>query len=521
MEFTVHTHDQVNMKYSWLFVSFFALVHASATAQVPSNVLVVDANASQPSDGLTWPTAFSDLQDALDATATQPKKDEIWVAAGTYYPSLETMQGNVRSRTFALQDGIKIFGGFLGNAHPNGGEETRAERSPETQLTYLDGAEPGMAPAYHVVYAFNVGIETRLDGFVIRGGRANGPQVAGTTFRQGGGLYATFSSFTVSRCRFTANSCVFAGGAVSLETVIFTGEVLFINCQFDRNLSEAHGGAVNLTGDHGTFINCLFAENEAVGWGGAIHTDYQVPPTLTMQNCTVVDGMASTGGGVALQVGATMVADNCIFWGNRDASSIEDEVDHIALLPDAVPAVNQATLMHTCLEFLKEFNLPGHDNIGSDPLFVGAGNYHLTANSPCKDAGDQQLTPADTEDVDDDGSFTELTPDLDSFDRLIDLEVDMGAYEFQGTCPADITGDGIVDVDDLLIVLGAWGTPEGDITGDQNTDVDDLLLILSSWGPCSAPGSEPIPDYVLQCLNQFGTSPERTVRCIENQQLNN
>ncbi len=62
-------------------------------------------------------------------------------------------------------------------------------------------------------------------------------------------------------------------------------------------------------------------------------------------------------------------------------------------------------------------------------------------------------------------------------------------------CPEDITGpdgvpDGVVDVLDLLLVLGQWGTggPEGDITGpggspDGIVDVIDLLTILAAWGP--------------------------------------
>jgi len=50
---------------------------------------------------------------------------------------------------------------------------------------------------------------------------------------------------------------------------------------------------------------------------------------------------------------------------------------------------------------------------------------------------------------------------------------------------ADITGDGVVDVLDLLQVLGAWGPcpdcPQ-DITGDGIVDVLDLLQVLGNWG---------------------------------------
>jgi len=52
-------------------------------------------------------------------------------------------------------------------------------------------------------------------------------------------------------------------------------------------------------------------------------------------------------------------------------------------------------------------------------------------------------------------------------------------------CPADVTGDALVDVLDLLDVLAQWGTSgTGDITGDGIVDVLDLLDLLAAWGPC-------------------------------------
>ena len=51
-------------------------------------------------------------------------------------------------------------------------------------------------------------------------------------------------------------------------------------------------------------------------------------------------------------------------------------------------------------------------------------------------------------------------------------------------CPADLSGDGIVGVGDLLAILAAWGTPGGDVTGDGTTDVADLLAVLAEWGAC-------------------------------------
>jgi hypothetical protein len=54
-------------------------------------------------------------------------------------------------------------------------------------------------------------------------------------------------------------------------------------------------------------------------------------------------------------------------------------------------------------------------------------------------------------------------------------------------CPCDITGDGYVDVLDLLFLLSHWGYPQpcpADVNGDGLIDVLDLLDLLSDWGPC-------------------------------------
>jgi hypothetical protein len=51
-------------------------------------------------------------------------------------------------------------------------------------------------------------------------------------------------------------------------------------------------------------------------------------------------------------------------------------------------------------------------------------------------------------------------------------------------CIADLSGDGVIGVDDLLQVIGAWGSGEGDVNGDGLTTVDDLLTIINAWGPC-------------------------------------
>jgi hypothetical protein len=53
-------------------------------------------------------------------------------------------------------------------------------------------------------------------------------------------------------------------------------------------------------------------------------------------------------------------------------------------------------------------------------------------------------------------------------------------------CPADLDGNGTVDVSDLLALLANWGgSGDGDLNDDGIVDVEDLLALLGAWGPCS------------------------------------
>ena len=56
-------------------------------------------------------------------------------------------------------------------------------------------------------------------------------------------------------------------------------------------------------------------------------------------------------------------------------------------------------------------------------------------------------------------------------------------------CMADLTGDDVVDTNDLLAMLAVWGTADvyADIApggGDGVVDVNDLLALIGAWGDC-------------------------------------
>jgi len=53
-------------------------------------------------------------------------------------------------------------------------------------------------------------------------------------------------------------------------------------------------------------------------------------------------------------------------------------------------------------------------------------------------------------------------------------------------CTADIDGNGIVGVSDILIVIDPWGSSNGsaDIDGSGSVGVGDLLTLVDAWGAC-------------------------------------
>jgi hypothetical protein len=69
-------------------------------------------------------------------------------------------------------------------------------------------------------------------------------------------------------------------------------------------------------------------------------------------------------------------------------------------------------------------------------------------------------------------------------DGQLVMQVHLGS----GTpCPQDLTGDNVVNSDDLFNLLGAWGACPGcpqDLTGDNVVNSDDLFNLLGAWGAC-------------------------------------
>ena len=73
----------------------------SGSSHVPVTIYVNHA-ASGANNGESWANAYESLETALRSSNNG---DEIWVAAGTYYPSAGG-SGDSRMNHFALSDGV-------------------------------------------------------------------------------------------------------------------------------------------------------------------------------------------------------------------------------------------------------------------------------------------------------------------------------------------------------------------------------------------------------------------------------
>jgi hypothetical protein len=238
-------------------------------------------------------------------------------------------------------------------------------------------------------------------------------------------------------------------------------------------------------------VNCLWSGNQAEGRGGAIFAGFSA---AAMVNCSFSANVAGQAGGAVASAGRGGAdATNCIFWNN---------------LPQALVDAGGAASSVRYSDVQGGWAGPG--NIDADPLFadfigpdgvIGSedDDLRLGAGSPGADAGDSGGLPADAADQDGDGDVAEPIPlDLDGAARRADDPaapdrgagappmVDMGAYEriAAPACPADVTGDGAVDAEDLVAVILDWGGRASDVTGDGTVSVADLVAVVLNWGDC-------------------------------------
>jgi len=412
----------------------------SFSIQTPLSKYYVNANVSGGNgSGDSWTNASTSLSDALNAAGTTTT--EIWVAAGTYKPSI-----TARSATFNIAaENIQIYGGF------DGTETSVLQRDLINNQTILSGDLNGddtgvdftnssrSDNSYHVVSVSGNGIV--LDGLEIKDGHANGSAPNGS----GSGLLVAenVNNLTLKNCKFL-NNMGLTGGAIRASFNI--NAVLTIeNCVFDNNLSRYGSGLYLLVGNNRTatvdITNTLFTNSRSANNGSSLGytgsaawiraSGSNSSLTTTITNCTFANN-TDIGTQAGSERGTLSLArrtdgssthnatiNNSIFYNNEGASNATT----LAVNKGHVSMPN-LTVVNNSIDEDNFSNLTYLTNTSSfNPLFTDAGNndYTLTAASPAINAGDNSKVP------------TGINADLLFNQRIFNTTVDMGPYEYGST----------------------------------------------------------------------------------------
>ncbi len=287
------------------------LTSESASAQD----IFVDAAAPAGGNGLSWATAFNDLNEALDeADGTAyinfngVNSAVVKVAEGDYYPDHQQSGTTApEGKTFLVPHGVKVIG-----AYPNGGSPfpdpslvgntiLHGERMVGGQFIQANNVvvcDPGTVGNY-----LTKRDRTLIHNFTIQYGQATGIPNA-----RGGGIYAQ-SGLGDLEVNLDVRNCVFFGNAAELGGAIFLdGDQSIVwlgvyNCSFIKNIAETKGGAIYMSN---------LGPVQTTGSNGLVY----VEPSW-VYNSLFRGNSAGTGTAPAL---TTLQAGGAIFVGNFDSS---------------------------------------------------------------------------------------------------------------------------------------------------------------------------------------------------------
>ena len=245
--------------------------------------------------GTTWAEACS-LQFALNLSTSG---DQIWVANGTYKPT----SGTDRSVSFALKDGVQIYGGFTGN------ETSLDQRDIVKNPTILSGdigiANDKSDNSYHVVYTSQLTNTTTIDGFTIKDGNANGTY----PYSRGGGFFNYQSSINLMNLKIEENSAIDLGGGI----YNYGGSPELQSVQFFHNESQNRGGGIYNYSSDPSLENIIFIGNHAKELGGGINS---YDSNISLSNITFTNNNAGNSGGGMFAFGGSFQLTNATFEGN-------------------------------------------------------------------------------------------------------------------------------------------------------------------------------------------------------------
>ncbi|MCH2133462.1 MAG: S8 family serine peptidase [Phycisphaerales bacterium] len=267
----------------------------------------------------------------------------------------------------------------------------------------------------------------------------------------GAGIWSNTEWARITRCEFTSNRAWFAGAGLH----VFGGSTEVTDSTFRSNVAD-NGGGLCSRSDRCWIVNSVFEDNEARFTGGGVDL-WQ--GEVDVMECRFDGNSSNRGGGLSMSQGSSGNISDCVFNGN------------MADLQGAGCWIDDAIAWFMQCHFSGNIAVNTGGGIQSSGVSVPevkssvlCGNLPTAVDGPIHDAGENCFAN-DCEDNNNNGR-----PD----------ECDL--------VEGDVTGDGDVDIEDLLAIISAYGPCMGcaeDVNGDGVVDIEDLLAVLACWrGDC-------------------------------------
>ena len=317
-----------------------------------SRIRYVKPDGSDMADGMSWATAYHSVQHAIDDLAARPGvRGEVWVAAGTYYPTAYLEGNPTYPASFRIVDGISVYGGFAGD-ETSKDQRKRVEGGLPWQFankTELCGATYDgnftsdkwnatdqkwsvNSASTHVVWfapLLGEGSDgfsqvTVLDGVTIKGGQATTSQASYYYGDRGAGVYMGRNAYLTNSV-VTENVAASNGGAVYLDG----GRVM--SSLISNNSAEAQGGGIYVD-NAGIVMRSMIANNSAYQGGGvylASNSEWsdglRHPEYLILTTCVVSNNTSTANGAVYCDNGGVILQSTITNNDTPRATDLTDE----------------------------------------------------------------------------------------------------------------------------------------------------------------------------------------------------
>jgi len=301
------------MKKVLIFLSF-VFVQYIAQAQ---SIKYVSQQGAGLLDGTSWANAYSGsmLQNAIN-TLSEAGGGQIWIAAGTYYPTQDTLKNSnpidERTKTFALRNKVAVFGGFAGTEKAIN-DRSKSDKNADNKIsaweftneTVLSGNIQKDADSsnnvYHVVFQKKSNLEgVLLDGFTVQEGNA--------AIQKWDAVYKIM--------RWNPSDEENNGGG------IFINKGSVIRSVIQKNVGSNAGGGI--IANNTIIDSCYIASNvcEAIGiiGSGAMGAGVFINETGTLSNSTITKNKGYGGAGVFINAGGNVVSCNIAY--NKTGAAI-------------------------------------------------------------------------------------------------------------------------------------------------------------------------------------------------------